>query len=67
MDKFIINIVDIINIREYNRGIITERTNMTPQELKQLEEEHRKAMEAINAFNKEAKCAIKTGKEMMGI
>lgn len=67
MENFIVNIVDNVNIREYNRDILTERNNMTPQELKQLEEEHRKAMEAINAFNKEAKGAIKTGKEMMGI
>ena len=28
---------------------------MTPEELKKLEEEHKKAMEAINAFNKEMK------------
>ena len=26
---------------------------MTPEELKNLEKEHKKAMEAINAFNKE--------------
>jgi hypothetical protein len=40
---------------------------MTPEELKKLEEEHKKAMEAINAFNKEAKGAIDLGKDMMGI
>lgn len=31
-------------------------SNMSPEEInKQLAEEHKKAMEAINAFNKEAK------------
>lgn len=40
---------------------------MTPEELKKLEEEHKKAMEAINAFNKEAKEAINLGKDMMGV
>lgn len=40
---------------------------MTPEELKKLEEEHKKAMEAINAFNKEAKGAIDLGKDMMGM
>ena len=34
--------------------IEVERINMNP-ELKKLEEEHKKAMEAIKAFNKEAK------------
>lgn len=33
---------------------------MTPEELKKLDEEHKKAMEAINAFNKEAKELNKT-------
>ena len=33
---------------------------MTPEELKNLEKEHKKAMEAINAFNKEAKELNKT-------
>ena len=33
---------------------------MTPEELKKLEEEHKKAMEAINAFNKQAKELNKT-------
>ena len=28
---------------------------MTPEEMKKLEEEQKKAMEALNAFNKEAK------------
>lgn len=40
---------------------------MTPEELKKLEEEHKKAMEAINAFNKEAKSAIKSGKDALGL
>lgn len=34
---------------------------------KELEEAHKKAMEAINAFNKEAKAAIETGKGMLGL
>jgi predicted nucleic acid-binding Zn-ribbon protein len=33
---------------------------MSPEELKKLEEEHKKAMEAINAFNTEAKELNKT-------
>lgn len=33
---------------------------MTPEELKNLEAEHKKAMEAISAFNKEAKELNKT-------
>lgn len=32
-------------------------------ELKKLEEEHKNAMEAINAFNKEMKGFIEAGKE----
>lgn len=40
---------------------------MTPEELKNLEEAHKKAMEALNAFNKEARGAIEMGKEMMGL
>jgi hypothetical protein len=40
---------------------------MTPEELKKLEEEHKKAMEAINAFNKEAKSAIEMGKKNLGL
>ena len=40
---------------------------MTPEELKKLEEEHKKAMEALNAFNKEAKSAIDLGKKNLGV
>lgn len=40
---------------------------MNQEELKKLEEAHKKAMEAINAFNKEAKDTINMGKEMMGL
>ena len=40
---------------------------MTPEELKKLEEEHKKAMEAINAFNKEVKSAIDLGKKNLGV
>lgn len=38
---------------------------MTPEEInKQLAEEHKKAMEAINAFNKEAKEMIELVKRI---
>lgn len=40
---------------------------MTPEELKKLEEAHKKAMEALNAFNKEARDVIDMGKEMLGL
>ena len=40
---------------------------MSPEELKKLEAEHKKAMEAINAFNKEAKSTVDLGKEMLGL
>lgn len=33
---------------------------MTPEELKKLEDEHKKAMEAMAAFNKEARELSKT-------
>lgn len=39
---------------------------MDKEELRKLEEEHRKAMEAINAFNKEAKGLEKTIKGITG-
>lgn len=43
---------------------------MTDQELNeimaQLNEEHKKAMEGINAFNKEMKGAIETTKDYIG-
>lgn len=40
---------------------------MTPEELRKLEEEQKKAMEAINAFNKEAKDALNMGKNILGV
>lgn len=39
---------------------------MTPEELKKLEAEHKKAMEAMAAFNKEAKDLSKTIKGITG-
>lgn len=39
---------------------------MTPDELKKLEAEQKKAMEAINAFNKEAKGLEKTINKITG-
>ena len=40
---------------------------MSPEELKKLEEEHKKAMEALNAFNKEAKETLNLGKDKLGL
>lgn len=40
---------------------------MSPEELKKLEAEQKKAMEALNAFNKEARGAISLGKDMLGL
>ena len=40
---------------------------MTPEELKKLELEHVKAMEAMQAFTKEAKATINLGKKKMGL
>ena len=40
---------------------------MTPEKLKKLEEEHKKAMEAIQAFNAAAKDTLNSGKNMMGL
>lgn len=40
---------------------------MTPEELKKLEEEYKKTMEAINAFNEEAKSAVEIGKKNLGL
>lgn len=40
---------------------------MSPEELKKLEAEQKKAMEALNAFNKEARGALDMGKEMLGL
>lgn len=39
---------------------------MNQEELKKLEEEHKKAMEAINAFNKEMKGLNNTIDGMLG-
>lgn len=60
--------IDIVVFVVYNRSIINKKgVKMTPEELKKLEEEHKKAMEAINAFNKEAKSAIEMGKKNLGV
>lgn len=60
--------IDNVDNIDYNRGINIKRKDvMTPEELKKLEEEHKKAMEAINAFNKEAKSAIDLGKKNLGV
>lgn len=69
MWKTLLNItIDNVDNIEYNRGINIKRKDvMTPEELKKLEEEHKKAMEAINAFNKEAKSAINLGKKNLGV
>lgn len=40
---------------------------MNKEELQKLEEEHKKAMEGIKAFNKEAKDTLNLGKKMMGL
>lgn len=40
---------------------------MTPEELKELEAEHAKAMEAMQAFTKEAKATINLGKKQLGL
>lgn len=40
---------------------------MSPEELKKLEAEQKKAMEALNAFNKEARGALNMSKEMLGL
>lgn len=40
---------------------------MTPEELKKLEEAQKKALEGLNAFNKEASGAVDLGKKMMGL
>lgn len=40
---------------------------MRPEELKKLEAEQKKAMEALNAFNKEARGAVDLGKDMLGL
>lgn len=39
---------------------------MTPQELKKLEEEHKKAMEGINAFNKAMKEGLDSVTDYIG-
>lgn len=40
---------------------------MTPEELHKLEEEHKKAMEGINALNQALKSTIKETKDYIGI
>lgn len=40
---------------------------MTPEELKKLEAEHKKAMEAINAFNQAAKGALNEANVLLGL
>lgn len=39
---------------------------MTPQELKKLEEEHKKAMEGLNAFNKAMKEGLNSVNDYIG-
>lgn len=59
--------IDNVDNIDYNRGInIKRKDNMSPEELKKLEEEHKKAMEAINAFNKEVKGLTNTINEGLG-
>lgn len=63
----LINNIDNINISRYNRDIVNKKgSKMTPQELKKLEEEHKKAMEGINAFNKTMKEAIDSVNDYIG-
>ena len=61
--------VDKIVIVVYNGSIINNKKGiiMTPEDLKKLEEAHKKAMEGIEAFNQAAKDAIEEGKGMMGL
>ena len=40
---------------------------MSPEELKKLEEEHKKAMEGIEAFNKAMKEGIDATKDYLGV
>ena len=62
-DKSVDNVVFVV----YNRGInIKKGVKMTPQELKKLEEEHKKAMESIKAFNEQAKGLTNTINETLG-
>lgn len=54
----------------YNGIINNQGDNMdneTKQILKQLEAEHKKAMEGINAFNKSMHEAIDTTKDYIGV
>lgn len=65
--KLLINNIDNVNIRVYNRDIINKKgSKMTPQELKKLEEEHKKAMEGINAFNKAMKEGLNSVNDYIG-
>lgn len=40
---------------------------MDEKTMKELEEAHKKAMEGLKAFNKEAKGAVDLGKGMLGL
>ena len=65
--KLFINNIDNVNISRYNRDIINRKgSKMTPQELKKLEEEHKKAMEGINAFNKAMKEGLDSVTDYIG-
>lgn len=64
LNKSIDNVVIVV----YNGSIINKKgIIMTPEDLKKLEEAHKKAMEGIEAFNQAAKDAIKEGKGMLGL
>jgi hypothetical protein len=69
VENFVKIYIDIVVFVVYNRSILNKKgVKMTPEEeLKKLEEEHKKAMEAIEAFNKEAKSAIEMGKKNLGV
>lgn len=54
-------------LKEFIKNPIHTGLEPEKDELKKLEEEHKKAMEAINAFNKEAKSAIEMGKKNLGV
>lgn len=40
---------------------------MTDQEIKELKEQHQKAIDAINSFNKEMKAFAEEMKEILGV
>lgn len=66
MENFCKISIDKDDIIAYNRGINKRKDNMTPEELKQLQAEHDKAMEAINAFNAQVKGLNDTIKDITG-